>query len=104
MDKNTLIGFGLLMLLLVGYIVYNLNAEKQYLAKRKADSIAQAKLNPPPVTIKAIDSSLGSNVQTDSLNDTLQTIQAETFYVIENKDLQITFTSKGGAANNVFLK
>lgn len=104
MDKNTLVGFGLLMLLLVGYIVYNQNAEKQYLAKRKADSIAQAKLNPPPVPVKTIDSSLRSNVQTDSLKDTLQTIQAETFYVIENKDLQITFTNKGGSANKVLLK
>jgi hypothetical protein len=91
MDKNTLVGFGLLMLLLVGYIVYNQNAEKQYLAKRKADSVAQAKLNPPPAPVKAIDSSLGMNVQTDSLKDTLQTIQAETFYVIENVVQRIKF-------------
>ncbi|MEN9339353.1 MAG: hypothetical protein RIQ62_665, partial [Bacteroidota bacterium] len=41
MDKNTLAGFGLLIHLLVGSIVYNDNAEKKYRAQQTKDSNAE---------------------------------------------------------------
>jgi YidC/Oxa1 family membrane protein insertase len=53
MDRNQVIGFSLLALLLIGYITYNQHEQKQYQEKKKADSIAYAKSHPHPV----IDSS-----------------------------------------------
>ena len=46
MDKNSVIGFGLLMVLLIGYIFYNQRAEAGYLEQKRSDSLAQARLKP----------------------------------------------------------
>lgn len=103
MDKNTLIGFGLLILLLIGYVVYNQNAQTAYLKQKHDDSVKNAKLNPPKV-VKVDSLKLNSR---DSLvpGDTSLVVNApEQEFIVENKDIAITFSSKGARAKKVFLK
>ncbi|MBK7764526.1 MAG: membrane protein insertase YidC [Bacteroidetes bacterium] len=104
MDKNTIAGFGLLMLLLVGYIVYNDNSEKKYRAQQTKDSIAEAKLHPKQIAL--IDTSkIDSSKINASIPDTnLPVIIKEEETVIENAELAITFTNKGGYPKQVLLK
>jgi YidC/Oxa1 family membrane protein insertase len=103
MDKNTLAGFGLLMLLLIGYILYNQNAETKFRQKQTADSIANAKLHPLPVqeidTTKAVKDTLNTTIDSSSV---AAIPEQET--IIENDELAITFTNKGGFPKKVFLK
>jgi YidC/Oxa1 family membrane protein insertase len=99
MDKNTLAGFGLLMLLLIGYIFYNQpNAAelKEREAKRVADSVSVAKSKLP---VRTDTSMLAAAPGNDSLR-----IIPETLHTIENKNLQITFTNKGGYPVKAMLK
>ena len=49
MDRNSVIGFSLLAVLLIGYVVYNQKSQEQYLEQKRADSIAYAKAHPKPV-------------------------------------------------------
>lgn len=103
MDKNTLAGFGLLMLLLVGYIFYNQNAETKFKQKQIADSIANAKLHPQAA--KLIDTTKIAKNGIAPTNDSIpvQAIPPQQA-VIENNDIAITFTNQGGMATKAILK
>ncbi|MBK8146148.1 MAG: membrane protein insertase YidC [Bacteroidetes bacterium] len=102
MDKNTVIGFGLLMLMLIGYIFYNQNGQTQLQKQHIADSIAKAKLAPIPTnsskdtTLIAGKSALDTNAVAVETPEVLSTI--------ENDDIIITFTNKGGYATKAELK
>lgn len=103
MDKNSLIGFGLLMVLLIGYVVYNQQAEMKFQAQKKKDSIAYARLHPAPIqTLQHTK----PNISDTSLHDTILStpIVAEKLSVIENKDLIVTLTNKGGFPVKIELK
>jgi|694.fasta_scaffold27308_5 YidC/Oxa1 family membrane protein insertase len=103
MDKNTLIGFGLLILLLIGYVVYNQNAQTAYLKQKHDDSVKNAKLNPPKVV--KVDSLKINSRDSLVLGDTSLVVNApEQEFIVENKDIAITFSSKGARAKKVFLK
>lgn len=99
MDRNSVIGFGLLMVLLIGYIFYNQQAESAYLAQKKTDSLAQAKLNPP----KAVPLAKAS---AQTLTDTSLNPNAipETLVVLENNDVAITFSNYGAYPKKIQLK
>lgn len=99
MDKNTIIGFGLLMVLLIGYVVYNQNAESKLHQQKINDSIAKAKLNPPVPITKASDT-LAIAAQPDS--STL--LVKEEISVLENEDLKLSITNKGGFIVKAELK
>jgi YidC/Oxa1 family membrane protein insertase len=100
MDRNSVIGFGLLILLLIGYVVYNQQSQNAYLEQKHADSVAYAKAHPKPL----VDSSkLVAQAQpaADTLNDSLSNAlppaykgQAQTVK-LENKHLSVEFTTKG---------
>lgn len=101
MDKNTLAGFGLLMLLLVGYIFYNQGAESKLKQKQTADSIANAKLHPAPLAGQNNTPTADSTAAAmDSM--ALQIPVQES--VIENNELAITLSNKGGYPVKVQLK
>ncbi|WP_276132978.1 membrane protein insertase YidC [Polluticoccus soli] len=100
MDRNSVIGFGLLILLLIGYVVYNQQSQSAYLEQKRADSIAYAKAHPKPLVDSA---KLVAQAQqaADTLNDSLRaamppayTGQAQTVK-LENKQLSVDFTTKG---------
>jgi YidC/Oxa1 family membrane protein insertase len=101
MDKNTMIGFGLLVLLLIGYIFYNQNAETKYLLQKRADSIANAKLN-PPILPKA--DSIKTKAIATNADSMVQSAMPEQEVVLENNLIAITFSTKGAMARKVVLK
>lgn len=97
-DRNSLIGFGLLIVLLIGYIVYNQRAEMKYQEQAKKDSLAYQKAHPelPKAKKDSVITPSTSVATPDSL--------PEQFCTLENDDLAVTFTNKGGYATKAVLK
>jgi YidC/Oxa1 family membrane protein insertase len=103
MDRNTVIGFVLLALLLFGYLFistknsHDLQAKKQKsedslaLVKRVRDSIAQAN-----------DTTAAKFAKVDS--GALPTRAVEELTIVENEVVKISFTNKGGQPKTVELK
>ncbi|HQW46126.1 MAG TPA: membrane protein insertase YidC [Chitinophagaceae bacterium] len=100
MDKNTVIGFGLLMLMLIGYIFYNQSSQTQLQKQRIADSIAKVKTMPIDTLVKKDTLVAAAAIPGDT---TTQAIP-EQFSSIENDDLLITFTNQGAYAVKAELK
>ncbi|QOR76102.1 MAG: membrane protein insertase YidC [Thermoflavifilum sp.] len=106
MDRNSVIGFILLSLLVVGYLYYNQQAQEKYLRfKAQQDSLAKAR------TMLAADSLLRpvdtARITGDSLSGAFpvtQSREVERFDTIDNGVLQIVFTNKGGIPHEVILK
>ena len=108
MDRNSVIGFGLLILLLIGYVVYNQQEQSKYLEQKKADSIAYAKAHPKPLgdstklaqTAEAADTVDDSerNAMPAAYRGTAQTV------TLENKNLALQFSTKGAHPVSANLK
>ncbi|RXK58750.1 membrane protein insertase YidC [Lacibacter luteus] len=110
-DRNTIIGFVAMMVLLFGYIFFTqrqqgaLEAEKQHIA----DSTAKVEA----VKRKAAEEkqkALAAQQQADTSNkapiaaDEFQTGAAEQITVVENEVMKVNFTSKGGYPKSIELK
>ena len=102
MDRNSVIGFSLIILLLITYVFYNKHVETQYLEQKKADDAAYLRTHPK----SAVDSTAKLNKQTvatttDAINDSLRKSMPPAFngtagtVVFENKKLALTFSTKG---------
>jgi YidC/Oxa1 family membrane protein insertase len=97
MDRNSVIGFLLLVVLLIGYVVYNQQSQQKYNEQKKADSIAYAKAHPKPIVEKkAAQPAADTTTATDSA------ASAPTVYrgvaqnvTVENKNLTVQFSTKG---------
>jgi len=99
MDRNTVIGFSLLAVLLVVYITYNQHSQTQYLEQKRADSVAYAKAHPHTIidSSKVVKLDTAASPAMDSMrrsmppafNGTAQTIK------VESKKLALEFTTKG---------
>ncbi len=106
MDRNQIIGFSLLAALLIVYIVYNNNAQKQYETQRKADSIAYAKAHPKPLA----DSSKALVQIADTVNDSLRQALPPAYngkeetITLENSKLALQFSTKGAYPVSALLK
>lgn len=109
MDRNQVIGFGLLALLLVGYIFYNQHEQKVYFQQKHADSLAYAKAHPRQV----IDSSRVSTpaaVATDSATEALRRSMPPAYYgtaetvKLENKKIAVIFNTKGAYPSAAMVK
>ena len=107
MDRNTVIGFVLIGVLLIGMFYFNNRGNQAYLAEQKRfeDSIAATK--PKVDTLALIKDSINAEairkIQSaggfqDSIN------QPEQLSVLENEVVKITFTNKGGQPKAVELK
>ncbi len=100
MDRNQLIGFGLLALMLIGYISYNQYEQKQYETKKKADSVLQARLHPVKIDSVAANNNSAPAVP-DSVAEALKKLQPAAYngtaqkVVLENKKVSIEFSTKG---------
>ncbi len=109
MDRNQVIGFVLIGLLLFGYLYINSRNQREYeIAKAKyEDSVARANLSRDSIaslqdaaTTTRFDST-GVPVVDSALTPAPQ---AEVFTVVENDVLSIQFTNKGGQPATVTLK
>ena len=117
MNKNTVIGFVLIGLILFGFSWYNTKQfNEQERARFVADSIAQAEAlkNAPKVdsVIMALNDSVAraqmaqayaAPVYKDSLLEQASKAQEE-FFTLENNKIKLTFTSKGAQASQVLVK
>jgi YidC/Oxa1 family membrane protein insertase len=107
MDKNTVIGFVLIGLLMMGMFYFNNKGSQALEAeqKRKADSIARSlpKIDPlvrvkDSTTAAMINKANAAGGFTSSLNE------KEELTTIENEMLKIVFTNKGGQPKFIELK
>ena len=117
MNKNTVIGFVLIGVILIGFSWYNTKIFKeQERARFVADSIArvEALKNAPKVdsAILALNDSIAKVQQMEQAaapvyKDSLLEIaskSAEEFFDLENDKVKITFTSKGAQTSEVKIK
>lgn len=107
MDRNTVIGFVLIGLLMMGMFYFNSQGSKAYQAeqKRVADSIARSK--PKTDSVAVIKDSVSTEIarKTQSLGGFQSSInQQEAFSTVENELFKITFTTRGGQPVGVELK
>jgi hypothetical protein len=115
LDKNTLIGFSLILALLVGWAYFLKPSDEEIEAyKRQQDSTNIAAIQQDSIVRTSIDSLknnavLSASTDTAIANETFGTFAkaaqgTEEFSSIENNDLKITFTNKGGRIYKVQLK
>jgi YidC/Oxa1 family membrane protein insertase len=103
MDRNTMIGFGLIAVLLIAMFAINSKARlaSEAETKRKEDSVAASK--PKPVAVAKDTVRLDTNRLQQNPREFQTLGQAESFNV-ENDVLKISFTNKGGQPDKVVLK
>ncbi len=111
MDKNSAIGFGLLVAILIGYFAYNNYEQTKFHEQKTADSIAYAKTHPKPLIDTA---KLAAVSQPDSAtiakNDSARNLLPAAFkgsaseVVLENSKLAITINTKGAFPTAAQLK
>ena len=107
MDRNTVIGFVLIGMLLMGMFYFNSKDNQAYIAAQKKIEDSIAKTRPKINTIAILRDSLNA--------DTMRKIQSaggfqsllnqpEKFTVVENDVMKVTFTNKGAQPKIVELK
>lgn len=94
MDKNSAIGFGLLVAILIAYFTYSNHEQSKYREQLKADSIAYAKTHPKPLidTAKAVAPAVAAAIDSSlpqAFRGTAQDL------VLENEKVAITLNTKG---------
>lgn len=100
MDRNSVIGFGLLVLLVIGYVFYNNHQQDEYLKFKKEQQAAEAKAKPKAAidsakkaAIMAVDTTAGDSAVADNrppaYHGTAQTVK------LQNKKLVMEFSTKG---------
>ena len=115
MDKNTIIGFSLIGLILLGFWQLNKPNEKEILAQKRYNySIAlvqQVKVQAETAINKTATVSNDSTIETDtaaissSFGDFSASAKGEEkFYTLENELIKLTISSKGGRIYSAQLK
>lgn len=105
MDRNQVIGFSLLAVLVVFYFLYNKHEQEAYYEKKKADSVAYVKAHPRPsvdsIKTNPAAAPAASAPAKDSATEALRKTQPASYYgtaqtvTIENKKLALQFSTKG---------
>lgn len=114
MDKNTILGFSLIALIVIGYMQLTKKSDAQIAAEMKYnDSIAlvqQAAKQSIAATTKS-DSLSVTSANTDSTKVTssfgdfsVAAVGTEQFYTLENELVKLIFSSKGGRIYSAQLK
>ncbi len=105
MDRNSLIGFGLLVLLVIGYITYNNHEQAIFLKEKQRieDSVARVNAAHRHVADSVNATQLALTKSADSAkNDSVKRSLPPAFggtaqtFTVENKKLSVQFTTKGG--------
>jgi YidC/Oxa1 family membrane protein insertase len=113
MDRNTVIGFSLIFLILIGYYWYTAPTPEQQAAfQRQQDSLAKVeatKSAPAPASASAADASAQSTPAADSaLVNTLGAMATQLkgesqFITLKSQKLQVDIRTKGGSIGRVVL-
>ncbi len=105
MDRNTVIGFVLIGVLLIGMFYFNSKNRLSYEGEqlRIADSIAAAQPQKDTVLLKQ-DSVLAQNIKNAQVPTELSADTAQQNVALENEVLKIVFSNKGAQPAQVILK
>lgn len=101
MDKNSAIGFGLLVAILIGYFAYNNYEQTKFHEQKTADSIAYAKAHPKPLVDTTKLAAAKPDAATQALNDSARNLLPQAFkgtaeeILLENSKLAISINTKG---------
>ncbi|MBB6611892.1 membrane protein insertase YidC [Pontibacter sp. Tf4] len=103
MDRNQAIGFGLIALLLLAYSFFFAGTDEQATTPQATEQVAN--VEQAPLTTTAPDDSLAQAKRAATLGSfaTAATGQATTT-TLENQNIRVTLTSKGGQVEEVLLK
>ena len=113
MDKNTIFGFVLIAVIVLGYMQITKPSEKEIAAqKRYNDSIALVQQSKANVAVKTISKTVSDSVAvTDTTSNSgafgdfsVASKGEDKFYTLENELVKITLGSKGGRIYSVQLK
>ena len=107
MDRNTVIGFVLIGLLLIGMFYFNSTGNQAYLAEQKRIEDSIIKTRPEIDTVALVRDSLTADTmrRNQSAGGFQASINlAEQLTVVENEVMKITFTNKGAQPKIVELK
>jgi len=114
MDKNTIIGFVLIALIVIGFSQLNKPSDSELAQQRYNDSIAyieQSKAIPSQnvaISNQATKDSLAANDTTNTVDKYgdfgVSAIGEEKFYTLENEVVKLTISSKGGRVCSALLK
>ncbi len=114
MDRNTLVGFGLIFAIIIGFAYFNQPSDKEIQAlKREKDSIALVKYRSD-----SMEALMADDVQKTELMKVVDSATMtsafggfssfvngkEEFSTIQNENLKVTLTNKGGRIYSVELK
>ena len=106
MDRNTIIGFGLLAVLFFGYFYYTSKGQQEMEKQKQHIQDSLNKLKPKvDTTIKLKTATVADSAATRNLSFVKQdSTGKEQLITVENKVLKITFSNKGGQPKIVELK
>ncbi|MFT3753205.1 MAG: membrane protein insertase YidC [Paludibacter sp.] len=116
MDKNTIIGFVLILAIVIGFTQLNKKSDKEIAnEKRYNDSIALVEQNKVESKIATNKQNALTNTDSAAVNDTSKVADLfgsfsvsaqgqEKFYTLENELVKLTFSSKGGRVCSAQLK
>ncbi|UEG48515.1 membrane protein insertase YidC [Ferruginibacter lapsinanis] len=107
MDRNTVIGFVLIGLLMMGMFYFNSRGSKALEAEQKriADSIERAKPKVDTILARLDSLKLDSAKRIESAAEFKQALNTpEQLTIVENEVLKISFTNRGGQPKSVELK
>ncbi|GAC1431204.1 MAG: hypothetical protein NVSMB7_07350 [Chitinophagaceae bacterium] len=104
MDRNTVIGFVLLAILLFAYLFLSTKNSHELEAQKKRYDDSIAIVNAQKQVITARKDSVKLNAVTDTTAEGKLFKGAENTITVENQVLKIIFTNKGAQAKSVQLK
>lgn len=107
MDRNTLIGFGLIGALLITMFVINSKERLAYEGEQKriADSIAKVQKSKIDTSALKKDIAQVDSFKKSTLSGGIQSTEtSESFTIIENQVIKVTFSNKGGQPKSIELK
>jgi YidC/Oxa1 family membrane protein insertase len=116
MDKNTILGFVLIALIVIGFSVLNKPNEAELARiQRYNDSIALVEQNKAPIIPATVKNTTDSIATDSTANDTSKiansygdfsasAVGVEKFFTLENELLKLTFSNKGGRIYSAQLK
>ena len=109
MNKDTIIGFVLIALVLIGFSWYNQPSAEQIEAARKQDSIATALRDNAAKKQQADEAARKAQAEAAALNDSnalfFSALKGESKpIVLKNEKVELTFSTKGGAISKAIIK
>jgi YidC/Oxa1 family membrane protein insertase len=104
MDRNTVIGFSLLAVLLISYLFFTSKSSQELALQRKRTEDSIARITRINDSIRIANDTTANAVAVHDTTINAAKFGTEQFQVVENDVFRITFTNKGGQPKAVELK